>query len=142
MASMRLNGKLVRTLAVIGGRKLNKVVDTLLASVKEVLAFRDISTYSDGKNAYIKLNDKTVKVEIKPKEAEVSSGYFKFQDGDVVFLGPEPEIRLIKNALIEIAKERAKYLLDMYSPEQLAYYDVTVEYIRNLPKKVEELVVE
>ncbi len=142
MAKLVMPGKLVRALAVIGGRKLNKVVDSLLARVKNVLAFREIQTYSDGKNAYIKMNGKVVKVEIKPKEPEVSSGYFRFQDGEVVFLGPESELRLVKNALLEIAKERAEYLLGMYKADQLAYYDVTPEYIKNLPKKVEELIIE
>ncbi len=142
MAKLVLPGKLTRALAVIGGRRLNKVVDSLLARVKDILAFKEISTYSDGKNAYIKFGEKVVKVEIRPKEAEISSGYFVFQDGEVVFLGPEPEIRLIKNALVELAKERAKYLLDRYAPDQLAYYDVAPEYIRNLPKKIEELPVE
>ncbi len=142
MARLVVPGKLVRALAVIGGRKLNKVVDSLLAKVKEILAFKEIQTYSDGKNAFIKFGDKTVKVGIEVKEPEISSGYFKFQDGRIIFLGPEPEIRLIKNALIEIAKERVGYLLNMYKPDQLAYYDLTPEYVRNLPKKVEELVVE
>ncbi len=142
MAKLVVPGKLVRALAVIGGRKLNKVVDSLLARVKSVLAFREIQTYSDGKNAYIKMNGKVVKAEIKPKEPEVSSGYFRFQDGEVVFLGPESEVQLIKNALLEIAKERAEYLLSMYKADQLAYYDVTPEYIKNLPKKVEELIIE
>ncbi len=142
MAKLVIPGKLARALAVIGGRKLSKVVDTLLANVKTILAFRDISSYSDGKNAYIKMGDKTIKVEIHPKEAEISSGYFRFQDGDVVFLGPEPEIRLIKNALLEIAKDRANYLLGMYKSDQLAYYDLTPEYVRNLQKKVDELPVE
>ncbi len=141
MAKLVLPGKLVRALAVIGGRKLNKVVDALLARIKDVLVFKEIKTYSDGKNAYIKFGEKTVKIEILPEKPEISSGYFKFQDGQIVFLGPEPEVRLIKNALVEIARERVQYL-SRYKPDQLAYYDLTPEYIRTLPKRVKDLPVE
>lgn len=137
-----LDGRTVRALAVIGGRKLPKVVDTLLANIKDVLSFREIKTYSNGKSAFIELNDKKIKVEIEPKNPEVSSGYFKFQDGAVIFLGPESELRLVKNALVEIAKDRAMYILDRYAPDQLVYYDLTPEFVRRLPEKVENVRVE
>jgi len=142
VAKLVLDGKTVRALAVIGGRKLTKVVDSLLARLKEVIAFRDMKTYSNGKSAFIEIDGKKIRVEIVPKEPEVSSGYFRFQDGTVAFIGPEADVLLIKNALFEIAKERAGYILDMYPPDQLAYYDLTPEFIRNLPKRIDGLEIE
>ena len=142
MPKLVLDGKTTRALAVIGGRKLSKVVDTLIASIKNILAFKSMHAYSNGKSAFIEIDGKTVRVEITPKEPDVSSGYFKFQDGLVSFIGPEAEVVLIKNALYELAKERATYLLDRYSSEELGYYDITPEFIRKLPQRVDSIEIE
>lgn len=137
MAELVLEGKTARSLSALGGRNLVKTGEILAGSIVE--SMKDFSVVSNGKE--ITLSNEREKLLIKPEQGEpvFREKYYLYQKGSIVLESNKRLLEKTKQLLIKLASERKNYILERYDSKHLEEYGLSMDFVLDLQKTVNEL---